>query len=109
MKCPSWLLRIMYSFLSNTVLIFNYKGSQSSPKNLPGGAPQGTLLGVICFIVKFNGALLRPPVNRPVNSQSDYSKAKYMDDISVAINIILDKLSKCKKNFHMRIIYCKYT
>ena len=97
MKCPSWLLRIMYSFLSNRVLIFNYKGSQSSPKNLPGGAPQGTLLGVICFIVKFNGALLRPPVIRPVTSQSDYCKAKYMDDISVAINLLLDKLSKCKK------------
>ena len=74
------------------VLIFNYKGSNSSPTHLPGGAPQGTLLGVICFIVKFNGALLRPLIDRPIVSKSDATKAKYMDDISVAVKILLENV-----------------
>ena len=88
MKCPSWLLRIFTSFLSGRSLTLKYKGYISSSKDLDAGAPQGTLLGVIFFIVKFNGALLRPSINRPiVSTENLYKKAKYMDDTSVAVCI----------------------
>ena len=60
MHCPSWLLSIIVSYLSNRVLILKYRGENSSPKMLPGGSPQGTLLGGLMFILKFNGALMRP-------------------------------------------------
>ena len=51
MHCPSWLLRICFSFLTERVLIFQYKGNIASPKNLPGGSPQGCLLGVIFLLL----------------------------------------------------------
>ena len=93
MKCPPWLIRIVMSFLSNRVLIFSYKGASSTPLDLPGGGPQGTLLGCICFIIKFNGALLRPPVRvNPSLKLSMSTKAKYLDDSSVAVSIPLESL-----------------
>ena len=87
MKCPSWLLKIVIAFLSDRFLIFSYKGNITSPRSLPGGAPQGCLLAVIFFIVKFNSALLRPPIPRPLNSSG--VKAKYMDDTSAAVSLNL--------------------
>ena len=59
---------------------------------MPGGSPQGTLLGQICFIVKFNGALLRPKVPKTLSLHSNSVKAKYMDDSSTAVQIPLDTL-----------------
>ena len=90
MHCPPWLLRILMSFLKNRSLILHYKGSKSQKKDLLGGSPQGTLLGVFVFIIKFNGALMRPPVQRPLSLKSEACKAKYMDDSSLAVSIPLD-------------------
>ena len=61
-----------------------YKGSSSSRRMLPGSTPQGALLGIIMFIIKFNGALLRPCIPR-LTSLS----LKYIDDLSLlqAINL----------------------
>merc|ERR1711954_480755 len=88
MKCPAFLLNIFISFLTGRSLVLKYKGNISSPRNMDAGAPQGTLLGVIFFIVKFNGALLRPQIRRlPFSSQKPYKKVKYMDDTSVAVKI----------------------
>ena len=64
MKCPSWLLRIVFSYLSERSLIVTYRGATAAPKSLPAGAPQGTFLGVVIFIVKVNRFLLRPKVPR---------------------------------------------
>ena len=96
MKCPGWLLRIVTSFLQERILIFSYKGNITVPKSMPGGAPQGCLLGVVFFAVKFNGALLRPAVERPLSLKNDKDKDnkkdKYMDDTSVAVSIQMDRL-----------------
>ena len=35
-------------------MIVRYKGEESNPKQLPGGGPQGTLLGLLLFIVLIN-------------------------------------------------------
>ena len=86
MKCPNWLLKIVIFFLENRVLVFSYKGKTTSPRAMPSGAPQGCLLAVIFFIVKFNSALMRPRIERPILSER---KAKYMDDTSVAVSINL--------------------
>ena len=91
MKCPNWLLKILFSFLSKRTLVLKYKDKFSSPKELDAGAPAGTLLGVIIFIVKFNSALLRPPIRKPLTIKSEGVKAKYMDDISTAVSVPLDE------------------
>ena len=99
MKCPNWLLKIIFSFLTKRTLVLKYKGKYASPKELDAGAPAGTLLGVIIFIVKFNSALLRPPLKNPMTLKSEGIKAKYMDDISTAVSVPLDPKVIVNSNF----------
>ena len=87
---PPWLLRIICSYLTNRTMTLTYKGAQSSTKKLPGSTPQGALLGGIIFIVKFNGALMRPAI--PRNSILHGTKSetvKYIDDGSAATAVNL--------------------
>ena len=59
-------------------MYMRYKGSTSSRRLLPGSTPQGALLGILLFIIKFNGALLRPVIPRPSSLS-----LKYIDDLSL--------------------------
>ena len=92
MHTPQWLLKIIISYLSNRSMILSYNGESSSRKILPGGGLQGANLGGIIFIVKYNGAFLRPPVPRniigPV-TKSKAQKVKFVDDGSVAVSVDL--------------------
>ena len=92
MHTPSWLLRILVSYLSNRSMILKYKDACSTEKQLPGGGPQGAHLGGIIFIVKYNGAFLRPPIPRntlgPI-SKSESKSVKFVDDGSLAVSINL--------------------
>ena len=59
---------------------------------LPGGGPQGAYLGGIIFIIKYNGAFLRPSIPRPFNqpiSEAKAAKVKYIDDGTVAVSVDL--------------------
>ena len=56
MGVPSWLLRLVIAFLENRNMRVRYKGKTSGPKWLPGGGPQGTLLGLLLFIILINDA-----------------------------------------------------
>ena len=51
MGVPGWLLRIVIAFLKNRKMLVRYKGKLSSIKSLPGGGPQGTLLGLLIFLI----------------------------------------------------------
>ena len=86
MHVPGWLLLILVSYLTERSMYMRYKGATSSSRMLPGSTPQGALLGILLFIIKFNGALLRPVIPRP-NSLT----LKYIDDLSLvtAINLKL--------------------
>ena len=64
MHTPSWLLKIVASYLSDRSMFLTYQGHQSSRKLLPGGGPQGAFLGGLIFIIKYNGAFLRPVIPR---------------------------------------------
>ena len=88
MKCPSWLLKIIISYLTKRSLIVSFEGSFSCPKELYSGSPAGCLLGGVLFIVKFNGALLRPPIKRPLSNVKNIS-LKYFDDATSAVGIDL--------------------
>ena len=71
--------------------------AQSAKKLLPGGCTQGAYLGGIIFMIKFNGAFLRPPIPRNIVTPATESKAKkvkYVDDGSIAVSI---NLKRCLK------------
>ena len=54
MGVPAWLLKLVMAFLEDRRMVVRYKGVVSDPRQLPGGGPQGTLLGLILFIVLIN-------------------------------------------------------
>ena len=51
---PGWLLKIVAGFLSNIHIIVRMNGKKSSEKDMSGGGPQGTILGLLIFIIIFN-------------------------------------------------------
>ena len=88
-------MRMKHSQLSyltiERTMVLRYQGKTSSPRSLPGSAPQGVFLGCFFFMVKFNGALLRPGVPRPfprpeplMVSKVTSCTVKYIDDASQA-------------------------
>ena len=54
MGVPGWLLRLVVAFLKERTMAVRYKGKISGVKQLPGGGPQGTLLGLLLFLVLIN-------------------------------------------------------
>ena len=118
MHTPPWLLNILVSYLSNRYMLLDYNGKQSKRKRLPGGGPQGANLGGLIFIVKYNGAFLRPPIPRGVGTPASKSKAKsvkFIDDGSVAVSLNLkstlvpDTRLKAKPlNFEERTLYLDF-
>ena len=53
---PGWLLQIVIGFLENREIEVSYKGAKSERKQLPGGSPQGTVLGMFLFLILINSA-----------------------------------------------------
>ena len=49
MGVPGWLLRLVVAFLQDRSMKVKYKGKFSSSHPLPGGGPQGSLLGLFLF------------------------------------------------------------
>ena len=54
LRVPQWLLRLILSYLQNRKMILRFRNCSSDPKDLPGGSPQGTLIGVIIYILYIN-------------------------------------------------------
>lgn len=87
-----------------------YKGSVSSQFTLPGGAPQGTLLGVLFYLVYINKAAWPDNTSQkpPPSITSNYVRLKYIDDLTkgVAVNLktlLCTSLDRSgPKNFHDR-------
>ena len=89
MHVPPWLLLILISYLTERSMILSYNGARSSPRSLPGSSPQGAFLGIFFFVVKYNGAALRPLIPRLVMSQC---QSKYKTC----------KLNTCTKHKHAK-------
>ena len=111
MHVPSWLLLILISYLSGRSMVLGYNGANSRPRSLPGSSPQGAFLGIFIFIVKYNGAALRPKIPRilfsnpcvvkrskckttPCITHMKDTHAIYIDDLSEAEAIELKKQLK---------------
>ena len=97
MGVPAWLLRIVMAFLTDRTMVVRYGGATSSTKSLPGGGPQGTLLGLLLFIVLINDAGFKGQTNNAgdlITSRRNLREAnrihlKYVDDLTIAESIIL--------------------
>ena len=79
---------------------------RSKRKKLPGGFGAGIGLGGLCFIVKFNGACVRPPIPRPI-TQNQCMQVKFVDDatqiasVDLKKSLIQDTVSRQRPlNFH---------
>ena len=91
MHAPGWILAILFSYLSGRSMTMTYGKATSAPRWLPGSTPQGALLGGLIFIVKYNGACLRPAIPRPTLSPSQPLSVKFVDDHSCAVKIDLKR------------------
>jgi hypothetical protein len=101
MSVPAWLLKLVMAFLSNRSMVVRYKGATSSSKPLPGGGPQGTLLGLLLFLVLINDAGFKyqsNDVGERITSRKNIKAAntihlKFVDDLTMAEAIkVKDKL-----------------
>ena len=90
---PGWLLRLVVGFLENRELIVKYKGETSEKVKLPGGGPQGTILGMFLFLVLINAAGFKEAIKntgevitQPFNRRGPINKIhlKFIDDLTVA-------------------------
>ena len=92
MGVPAWLLKIVMAFLTDRNMVVRYKGAKSSKKYLPGGGPQGTLLGLLLFLVLINDAGFDNQSNNAgeiITSKKNFKAAnqihlKYVDDMTIA-------------------------
>lgn len=108
MKVNGWALNLVCSYLMGRSMVLTYSKARSSERSLPGGFGAGTWLGGLLFIVKFNGACLRPPIPRPITGNRG-RQLKYIDDsLQVASVNLKQSLEPDQKqrprplNFHER-------
>ena len=89
---PGWLLKIVVAFLADRQMVVKYKGKVSGVKSLPGGGPQGTLLGLLLFSVLINDVGFQDQENNAgdiITSRRNMKVAneihlKYIDDLTLA-------------------------
>ena len=90
MGVPALLLKVVMAFLSDREMVVRYKGKKSSIKSLPGGGPQGTLLGLLLFLVLINDAGFEgQTAGELLTSKRNMRKAnnihlKFVDDMTLA-------------------------
>ena len=92
MGVPGWLLKIIIGFLSDRKMLVRYKGETSSIKALPGGGPQGTLLGLLLFLVLINDVGFE--ASRSNLKSLNELHLKYVDDFTLAESIDLSSQLK---------------
>ena len=96
---PGWLLKILISYLTGRSMILRYKDVQSARHLMPGGSPQGALLGVLLYLIYVSdigmdlphipqsepGVVDIPSVEYPPPKAVSELEArlKYVDDLSL--------------------------
>ena len=89
------MIPILISYLSDRQMIVKFEGSESNPKKLIGGVPQGTLLAGVEYNVTSDDC---PPETVPskdanFDQVSDEDKYRYYEDLDILELIFLsDKL-----------------
>ena len=118
MGVPAWLLSVVIAFLTDRRMLVRYKGKESGVKSLPGGGPQGTLLGLLLFIILINDVGFEDQLNNigEVYTRKNHLKKaneihlKYVDDLTLAEAVHLptqlehvpDQKRQRPDNYHSR-------
>jgi hypothetical protein len=93
MGTPGWLLNVVKGFLENRTLTVTYRGAESERKPMPGGGPQGTILGLFLFLIQINDAgfpeedrEVGKRVTAAINKRKEIKTKhlKYVDDLTLA-------------------------
>ena len=97
MGVPGWLLNLVMGFLTDRSMFLRYKGATTGGKPLPGGGPQGTLLGLLLFLVLINdcgfedeGEKVGEAITKKKRKfKSPTLHTKFVDDLTIleAINL----------------------
>ena len=100
MRVPGWLLNVIIGFLTNRRMLLLHNRSVSQLKEMLGGWPAGTTLGLIMFVILINdtanpgqktnwGKLLTLPIagRRPVQ----LTHGKLIDDATIGEAIPLQE------------------
>ena len=119
MGVPGWLLFIVMGFLMDRQLVVAHMGEESGKKYLPGGGPQGTVLGMLLFLVLINDAGFMAE-DRTIGTRITKAKhvrnaisslhLKYVDDLTIlesidlksALSVDTEKTWERPLNFHER-------
>ena len=100
LSLPGWLLKVVIGFLRERKLILNYKGKESDMKNMPGGGPQGTILGMFLFIILINSAgfqgqnrSIGKHLTQPLKARKAMEPIhlKFIDDLTLAEAVNMKK------------------
>ena len=104
-EVPEWLLKLIASYLEKRTMQVKYRGNISESRSLPGSSPQGTLLGLLLFILTSNETCmtLEPMpeniIEREKNDlvhkddQEKLCRAKFVDDVTSAEAVSIGKLT----------------
>ena len=95
MGVPGWLLRLVVAFLQDRSMKVKYKGKFSSSHPLPGGGPQGSLLGLFLFLILINDVGYEGQLNNVGELITCKKKVKdincihlkYVDDLAIAESV----------------------
>ena len=109
---PNYLLKVMRSYLEKRKMVVRHKGETSDSHLVPGGSPQGTNLGILCYLVNINSCgvpfeeiedYIRKCTNinemnhpiiplPPPNINEKAARFKYIDDLSLCQSVDLSDL-----------------
>ena len=116
---PGWLLQIIIGFLENRELEVFFNGVKSKRKKLPGGGPQGTILGMFLFLILINQAGFKNLVantgkiicNPSLSKQKPMRQIhlKWIDDMTVAESIDLKNTLETDPNLLFPLQYHERT
>ena len=75
-----------------------------------GGTPQGTLLGIICFLIQMNDLKALPPIPldellTPPGVKQNSTSAKFVDDLSILTAIKLRENLEICENLEKPLVY----
>ena len=99
MDVPGWLLNVVMGFLSERIMTVRFKGETTEPKELPGGGPQGTLLGLLLFLILINDCGFKnqaPSISNIITNPKErfapsILHTKYVDDLTIVESFDLQK------------------
>ena len=99
MGVPGWLLNLVMGFLSDRKMKVRYKGNITGERRIPGGGPQGSLLGGFLFLILINLCGFReeyPNVGEQICVPRNKFEAatlhvKFVDDMTLLESIDLKK------------------